>query len=576
MSRLEKLKAAKDRKELAALLGYKPSSLTAIIYQTPAKDRYTTFEIDKKSGGKRTIKAPDAKLKKLQSHLSQLLYACLDEIEKERDAKPLSFGFRRDRWIADNATRHKRRKWVLNLDLADFFPSFNFGRVRGFFLKDKSFALQPEVATTIAQIACDGTALPQGSPCSPIIAELIGQVLDMRLVRLAKKYGVTYSRYADDITFSTSQRDFPVGLAAPDRADETIWHLSGELLGKITASGFAVNPTKTRMQFRGSRQTVTGLIVNEKVNIPSDYYRNARAMCDALFSSGRYFTAMKTPAAAGDSPEPDFTDNLNPLEGILGHIYAVTQTEDRRDVGEQRIKPRAIRSLYRRFLFYKYFVALQAPLIVTEGKTDPVYLREAVKARTSFHPVLGAKKADRFEHGVRYFNYGGLAHEILDLGGGGSGNLKSIPLDYRRNFQPSKNDPRAIDHKPLVHPVILVLDNDDGLASVASTIRKNFNVKIDTKTTADFYHISENLYVVKTPEAGGESAIESLFPEVWRKKELNGKKFNPSNTINPATEYSKEIFANSVVKPNSGQIDFSGFDPLLHRIVAAIEHHRTK
>ncbi|MGV3573868.1 MAG: retron Ec67 family RNA-directed DNA polymerase/endonuclease [Devosia sp.] len=576
MSQLEKLKAAKDRKELSALLGYKPSSLTSIIFQTPAKDRYTTFEIAKKSGGKRIIKAPDPKLKKLQSHVSHLLYECLEEIEKERGAKPLSFGFRRDRWIADNATRHKRRKWVLNLDLKDFFPSFNFGRVRGFFLKDKSFALQPEVATTIAQIACDGTALPQGSPCSPVIAELIGQILDMRLVRLAKKYGVTYTRYADDITFSTSQKDFPAGLATADPADATIWRLSDELLGKISASGFAVNPAKTRMQFRGSRQTVTGLIVNEKVNIPSDYYRNARSMCDALFSSGQYFTSMKEPATPGDPAEPDLTGNLNPLEGILGHIYAVTQTEDRRDVKEQRIKPRAIRSLYRRFLFYKYFVALNEPLIVTEGKTDPVYLREAVKSRTAFHPALGSKKTDRFEHAVRYFNYGGLAHEILDLGGGGSSNLKSIPLDYRRNFQPSKSDPRAITHKPLAHPVILILDNDDGLAGVCSTIRDNFKVKIDLTTTSDFYHIIENLYVVKTPETSGKSAIEDLFPDAWRKKELNGKKFNASNTINTATEYSKEVFANSVVKPNASKIDFSGFDPLLQRIVKAIEHHATK
>ena len=213
---------------------------------------------------------------------------------------------------------------------------------------------------------------------------------------------------------------------------------------------------------------------------------------------------------------------------------------------------------------------------MTEGKTDPVYLREAVKARTAFHPVLGTKKAGRFEHAVRYFNYGGLAHEILDLGGGGSGNLRSIPLDYRRNFHPSKNDPRAIAHSPLAHPVILVLDNDDGLAPVASTIWDNFKVKIDVKTTAHFYHITQNLYVVKTPEAGGKSAIESLFPDVWLKRELNGKKFNSSNTINPETEYSKEVFANSVVKPNAGNIDFSGFDPLLERIVAAIEHHRAK
>lgn len=575
MSRLEKLKAAKDRKELAALLGYKPSSLTSIIFQTPAKDRYTTFDIPKKSGGMRTIKAPDAKLKKLQSHLSHLLYECLEEIEKDRDAKPLSFGFRRDRWIADNATRHKRRRWVLNLDLVDFFPSFNFGRVRGYFLKDKSFALNPEVATTIAQIACDGTALPQGSPCSPVISELIAQILDMRLVRLAKKYGVTYTRYADDITFSTSQRDFPAGLAAPDAADAAVWHLSEQLLGKIAASGFAVNPSKTRMQFRGSRQAVTGLIVNEKVNIASDYYRKARSMCRSVFEVGQYFTTVKEPATADDPPVPELTGNLNPLEGILGHIYAVTQTEDRRDVREQRMNPRAIRSLYRRFLFYKYFVALKEPLIVTEGKTDPVYLREAVKSRTAFHPVLGSKKPGWFEHAVRYFNYGGLAHEILDLGGGGSSNLQSIPLDYRRNFQPSKNDPRAIIHKPLSHPVILVLDNDDGLGAVAGTIWKNFKVKINLGTTDDFYHITENLYVVKTPEAGGNTCIEDLFPDVWRKKELNGKKFNASNNIDVSSEYSKEVFANSVVKPNTDKIDFSGFDPLLQRIVKAIEHHKT-
>ena len=160
---------------------------------------------------------------------------------------------------------------MLNLDLEDFFPSFNFGRVRGFFLKDKAFGLHPEVATTIAQIACDGTALPQGSPCSPVISELIAQILDMRLVRLAKKYGVTYTRYADDITFSTSQKNFPTGLATVDSNDPSVWHLSDELVGKIVTSGFVINAAKTRMQFRGSRQMVTGLVINEKVNIRSDY-----------------------------------------------------------------------------------------------------------------------------------------------------------------------------------------------------------------------------------------------------------------------------------------------------------------
>ncbi len=576
MSHLKKLKAATTRKELAVLLGYKPKALTAIVYQTPLALKYTTFDIDKKSGGKRTINAPEPKLKKLQSHLSHSLYQCLAEIEKERGAKPISFGFRRDRSIAENAARHKRKRWVLNLDLQDFFPSFNFGRVRGFFLKDKAFGLHPEVATTIAQIACDGTALPQGSPCSPVISELIAQILDMRLVRLAKKYGVTYTRYADDITFSTSQKDFPTGLAAVDPKDPTVWHLSDELISKIVISGFIINAGKTRMQFRGSRQMVTGLVVNEKVNVRSHYYRRARAMCDMLFQTGQYYKVVVQPDGEDEDPKPDLTKNLNPLQGILGHIYSVTQTEERREITEQRQKPRAIRKLFRRFLFYKYCMALKEPLIITEGKTDPVYLREAVKSRTKFHPALGAPGADGFKHAVRYFNYSGLAYEVMDLGGG-TGDLKSIPLDYLRNLKPSKGSHKPFAHKPMAHPVIIVLDNDDGLSAVASTVKKNFGVEIHITSTDDFYNITENLYIVKTPESGkSHTCIEDLFPKVWREYKISGKKLNTASKIDPNKELSKEAFSKAVVKANADKIDFIGFDPLLERICKAIQHHAAK
>lgn len=576
MSNLQKLKAATDRKELAVILGYQPKTLTAIVYRTPLASKYTTFDIDKKSGGKRTIKAPMSKLKKLQSHLSHVLYQCLAEIERERGTKPISFGFRKDRSIAENASRHKRRRWVLNLDLEDFFPSFNFGRVRGFFMKDKAFALHPEVATTIAQIACDGTALPQGSPCSPVISELIAQILDMRLVRLAKKYGVTYTRYADDITFSTSQKDFPAGLATVDPSDPAIWHLSEELVSKIVTSGFTINAAKTRMHFRGSRQMVTGLVVNEKVNIRSDYYRRGRAMCDMLFRTGQYYKVVIQPDDDDDDPTPNLTSNLNPLQGILGHIYSVTQTEERREIQEQRLKPRAIRKLFRRFLFYKYCMALKEPLIITEGKTDPVYLREAVKSRTKFHPALGAPGKDGFKHAVRYFNYGGLAQEVMDLGGG-TGNLRSIPIDYLENLKPSKGKHKPFAHKPMKHSVIIVLDNDEGLGAVASTVKKNFGVAIDIKSTADFYNVTENLYIVKTPENGSKNTcIEDMFPKKWRDYKINGKKLNTASKIDPTKDLSKEAFAKSVVKANADQIDFSGFDPLLERIEKAIQHHAAK
>ena len=572
MSNLEKLKSTQDRKELARLLGFTPSALTSIVYKTDPDAKYTTFEITKKSGGVRVIKAPAPKLKKLQTHLAHLLYACLDEVEKGKKATPVSYGFRRDGSISANAKNHKRRRYVLNIDLENFFPTFNFGRVRGFFLKDKAFELNEEVATTIAQIACDGEALPQGSPCSPIISELIGQVLDLRLLRFAKKHGVRYSRYADDLTFSTNQKEFPAALAIQDEDNLAAWSLGQPLIDKIEGSGFNINAEKTRMHCRGSRQMVNGLVVNEKANIRSEYYRKARAMCDALFQTGQYYKTVEPPDEPGGDPKPVLTSNLNPLEGILSHIYHVTQSEERRSLTNQRKEPRAIRILYRRFLFYKYCVAPIAPLIITEGKTDPVYLKEAIRQRTAYHPVLGEAGEKGFQFAVRFFNYGGQAHEIMDLGGG-SGDLKSVPLDYLRNLDPDKKGRKPMKHMPMAHPIILLVDNDDGLGPIAGTIKKVFGKTISMQSTDPFYHITHNLYLVKTPEGNGQTCIESLFPQEWLDKELKEKRFNPAAKIDPEKEYGKEVFANSVVKPNAGNIDFSGFDPLLDRIVAVRAHH---
>lgn len=574
-SRLAKLKAAASRHDLAELLGYTSRGYTAVMHSRPIETRYSTFEIPKKSGGKRTIRAPDIELKKLQEHLSNFLYLCLREIEKDVTAKPLSFGFRQQRWIADNAKRHRRQRWVLNLDLQDFFPSINFGRVRGYFMKDRSFQLAEPVATAVAQIACDGSALPQGAPSSPIISELIGRILDLRMVSLAKKHGATYTRYADDITFSTSQRIFPSGLAVQDADDPSVWHLSDGLRSIIERSGFHANPQKTRMQFRGSRQTVTGLIVNEKVNVPSEYYRRAKAMSHSLLMTGKYHMTTATSAVTGDG-KPETTERLEPIEGILGHIYAVTQTEDRRKVQDQRKQPRAIRTLYRRVLFYKYFVALKAPLVVTEGKTDPIYLRAAIERRDGFHPVLGKPRAGgRFDHSLRYFRYGGLSEEILDLAGGGSSNLRSIPLDYKRNFAIKPNDRKIIVHQPFEHPVIILLDNDTGLSAIASTIGDTFDVPISTRTTEPFYHVTKNLYVVKTPEVVGKSCIEHFFGDEVLKDDLDGKTLSLEPQFDKNLHIGKDHFAKFIVKPKKASIDFSGFDPLLERLRLVVQDYAT-
>jgi len=206
------------------------------------------------------------------------------------------------------------------------------------------------------------------------------------------------------------------------------------------------------MQVQGSRQEVTGLIVNEKVNVKSAYYRNARAMCDNLFQTGTYFKECNDEKKSGGNPKPKLLSTLGPLEGILNHIYTVTQSEDKRSVSEQRKKPRAIRDLYRRFLFFKHCAVPNKPLIITEGKTDPLYLKQAIRQRCKQFPDLGAKKSERFRFKVKFFNYTSKNHEIMDLGGG-SGDLKSIPLDYLRNFKFKQGSRKPIAFKPMEHPV---------------------------------------------------------------------------------------------------------------------------
>jgi RNA-directed DNA polymerase len=142
MSRLASLKAATSLGDVAKLLGFKPKAVSYILYKQQAGQKYRAFQIPKRSGEPRTIQAPVDSLKLLQSRLSDLLQDCVDEINAARQLKDrTAHGFKRKRSIISNARQHRHRRWVLNVDLEDFFPSINFGRVRGFFLKNRDFEL---------------------------------------------------------------------------------------------------------------------------------------------------------------------------------------------------------------------------------------------------------------------------------------------------------------------------------------------------------------------------------------------------------------------------------------------------
>ncbi|MCM1141673.1 MAG: reverse transcriptase family protein [Muribaculum sp.] len=236
------------------------------------QERYRTFSIPKKSGGQRTISAPSGNLKWMQ--------LCLNEIFKALyTASPYAMGFAEGRSIADNARMHTNQNYVFNIDLKDFFPSIDQARVWKR-LQLAPFNFNAKVASVIAGLCCmktiryheelpfeDAFVLPQGAPTSPLLTNAICDTLDRRLHGLAKRFGLHYSRYADDITFSSMHNVYqPNG------------DFRKELERIISGQQFRVNEKKTRLQHCSVRQEVTGITVGQKLNVTRKYVKDVRAI----------------------------------------------------------------------------------------------------------------------------------------------------------------------------------------------------------------------------------------------------------------------------------------------------------
>lgn len=564
MDKLIQLRDAESLKDLARILRVQPRTISFLIYKLPANLRYYTFEIPKRSGGMRTINAPEPRLKMLQRRLADCLYSCTKEIYGDPPKKLLSHGFLRSRSIFTNASLHRNRRYVLNLDLEDFFPSFNFGRVRGFFLKDNRFGLHQKVATMIAQIACHQNELPQGSPCSPIITNLIGHMLDVRLVKLARKNNCSYSRYADDITFSTNIENFPAELAEPIPGELSQWCLGEKLTKEISNSGFEINKSKTRMQWQASRQTTTGLTVNKKVNVRLEYYRKARAICHQLFSTGSFYI--------NDSGNP--SQSLNQVDGILSHIHQIKQLSAKaferstqRSWNDKVTGLHAIRKLYRLFLIYKYFNVSDRPIVLTEGETDPVYLKLAIKKLKEHQPKLGEFIDGKFHNNLKFLKHSGNTGDVLQLDGGVS-KLNFLIKNYRKDLNRFK-------YTQLTHPVITLIDNDKGAKDVFNTVKNHYGLEISHDTEEPFYHLAANLYLVKTPLTNSQSMsrIEDMFDQDTLNTTLDGRRFDPDKKNSSEETYGKTTFAREVVIPNADEINFEGFERLLSRISAVLDDY---
>lgn len=565
MSRLTSLRACASLSDLAAVLRIKPAFVSYTLYKVPDGRKYTSFEIPKKSGGVRVIEAPISQLALLQRRLSDLLYDCLKEIEISGGLKincEAAHGFKKQRSIITNAYKHTNRRYVFNVDLSDFFPSIHFGRIKGFFQKNRNFQLNEKVAEVIAQIACHRGRLPQGSPSSPILSNLVSSVLDVHLQRLATKHRCTYTRYADDITFSTNERVFPAALAVPIDQDARMWRAGDELVGRVVRAGFSINRSKTRMQFRESRQTVTGMIANKKVNVPAEYYKRTRAMCHHLFSRGSLYDI--------DVETKVGTDNLR---GRLSFIYLVRAGIDRytripigKGEKESEVRPSYLR-LYKALLDYLAFHANEIPTIIFEGKTDRVYIISAIKSLRKKYPSLWAVEDGAFKIRANIFRYSKIADAVQNLGGG-TGDLSRFIHGYEGAMRPFSSSGQS-------SPVIIVVDNDSGASNVFSAIKSVSKFAGMVDGSKDFYHVIRNLYVIPLPKiAGAETQIEDFFGKDALSITVRGKSFQGKDAgFDPAKHYSKEIFSDQIRKLEA-KIDFSGFSAILDRIVMVIDDHK--
>lgn len=568
MKSIEKLRKAKSLSDLAKLLGYKPKAISYILYKIPKDRKYTTFKIPKQNGGDREINAPVPHLKILQRRLADLLQNCYDEIYVAKDyRKSLSHGFRNGHSIITNANNHKNRRYVFNIDLEGFFPSINFGRVRGFFIKSNDFQLDPSVATVIAQIACHDNELPQGSPVSPVISNLIGHVLDIRLVKLGKKARCSYSRYADDITFSTRDKNFPALIAKV--APSGKWVPSRKLKSTIQRAGFEINSRKTSMQYWTQRQIATGLVVNKKVNVRASYYRQARAMCDSLFRFGAFYIGKEMRWGEPKESEAKVLGTINQLRGVLSYIYDVKKRHDERDIKEKWENPTAIHNLYKSFLYFDKFHCLERPIVLCEGKTDSVYLKCALKKLSASYPGLVKISAQKVEYFLDFFKYSKMNMDLMQFSGG-IGDLAAFVHHYDERMKPFLCEGRKF-------PVIVLVDSDKAAGAVFKNAEKKIGKKVDG--SSDFYHLTDNLYLVALPKMSGNSSltIEGLFEKDVLETEVGGKKFNPDDkTFDKNKHYGKHIFAEKVVKLNQKNINFDGFRATLDRLEAAMADYSGK
>jgi RNA-directed DNA polymerase len=238
-----------DHNHFAGLVGYHPQYLYGA--SNSPKKYYRVFHIDKKNGEKRRISEPLPSLKEIQQWIMKaILYKC--------NFSDYAKAFIRKSSIRKNAKFHKKQNKVLSIDIRNFFESISSYKVYVFFNR---LGYSTQVSGLITNLCCLDDSLPQGAPTSPALSNLIFLRADARIAGFTRKYGIRYTRYADDLSFSG---EFNVGMVI--KFVESV----------LEDEGLKINSKKTRLMHRHQRQEVTGVIVNNKMQAPREIRRKLR------------------------------------------------------------------------------------------------------------------------------------------------------------------------------------------------------------------------------------------------------------------------------------------------------------
>lgn len=364
----------KNLMDLSKVLGCKHSYLSFFAYVKKDDEKYHEFFISKKGGGTRRILAPIESLKILQKLIA-------DKLLEYYSPRSCVHGYTYGRGAISNASKHVRQRTIARVDIKDFFPSITDRRLIGLF-RSCPFNLPLKVAITLAKILTAERVLPQGSPCSPLIANLICRTLDAKVAKLARENRCYFTRYADDFYFSTNNSKFPSSIIY--KKDDSF--VLGEDLREIfDQERFEVNESKVVILDKSQRQIVTGIVVNEKLNVSRSYVREVRAMLYSwekfgLEKAQSYWTENcdYRNRPAWESPRFNWV-----LRGKINHIGSVKGHGDSTFL---KLARRLV-ALDDSFSLNSSAIAdaiAEELVIYTEGKTDEIHLSSAI---SYFHSI---------------------------------------------------------------------------------------------------------------------------------------------------------------------------------------------